>query len=104
MYFLIKKNEKTNSNNQNLTDNNEEKPDDDNGESQKEEEKDKDYNNALNINEKKYKMEELITNKLYNQANTLFLYQSNKVMNLDLEMGSDTSQTIDIQIYKILQR
>ena len=46
---------------------------------------------------KKYKMEELITNKLYNQANTLFLYQSNKVMNLDLEMGSDTSQTIDIQ-------
>ena len=95
--FLIKKNEKTNSNNQNLTDNNEEKPDDDNGESQKEEEKDKDYNNALNINKKKYKMEELITNKLYNQANTLFLYQSNKVMNLDLEMGSDTSQTIDIQ-------
>ena len=42
-------------------------------------------------------MEELITNKLYNQANTLFLYQSNKVMNLDLEMGSDSSQTIDIQ-------
>ena len=42
-------------------------------------------------------MEELITNKLYNQANTLFLYQSNKVMNLDLEMGPDTRQTIDIQ-------
>ena len=95
--FLIKKNEKTNSNNQNLTDNNEEKPDDENGESPKEEEKDKDYNNALNTNEKKYKMEELITNKLYNQVNTLFLYQSNKVMNLDLEMGSDTYQTIDIQ-------
>ena len=42
-------------------------------------------------------MEELITNKLYNQVNTLFIYQSNKVMNLDLEMGSDTYQTIDIQ-------
>ncbi len=88
------KKDKNKSNNQSAKEDNndgqERGGNEENPQTDKEKEKD---NDDINLSNKQYYSESLITNKKpYDQLNKLFLYQSEKIINLELELNSESER------------
>ena len=103
--FLIKK-DKNKSNNQSAKEDNndgqERGGNEENPQTDKEKEKD---NDDINLSNKQYYSESLITNKKpYDQLNKLFLYQSEKIINLELELNSESERNTSEANFTTIQK